>query len=320
MKKINPEIKMKKSAAGIDIGGTNTKAGLVSENGEVTSRLSFPTTDFSQISEYKSFLGKKISEMAAENETEITGIGIGAPNGNYYTGKIEYAPNLPWQGLVEMTTGIIPGITASITNDANAAAIGEKKFGKAKDYTDFIVVTLGTGIGGGIFVDSKLLYGKYGFAGEIGHIKAVMDGRKCNCGRRGCIERYASARGFVETAREILERNSNSSILTRIPPERLTAEDIYEAALLKDETALDIFNYTAKLLASFFADLVHIFSPEAIIVAGGLVKSGNILMDPIKKYFKTEILETYRDNKVIITTSSLPEQDAAILGAASLVL
>ena len=311
---------MKKATAGIDIGGTNTKAGLVTENGEIISRFSFPTTDFREISEYKSFLGKNISAMAEKNNAEITGIGIGAPNGNYYSGKIEYAPNLPWQGLVEMTTGIIPGITTLITNDANAAAIGEKKFGKARDYSDFIVVTLGTGIGGGIFTDSKLLYGKYGFAGEIGHIKAVPGGRKCNCGRQGCIERYASATGFVETAREILERDSNSSILTRIAPENLTAKDIYDAALLKDETALDVFNYTGKLLASFFADLVHIFSPEAIIVAGGLIKSGHILMDPIKYHFEKEKLKIYKTNKVEITTSSLPEQDAAILGAASLAI
>ena len=311
---------MEKAAAGIDIGGTNTKAGLVSGNGEIISRFSFPTTDFREIAEYKSFLGKKISDMAAENNAEITGIGIGAPNGNYYSGKIEYAPNLPWKGLVEMTAGIIPGVKTLITNDANAAAIGEKRFGKAKNYSDFIVVTLGTGIGGGIFTDSKLLYGKYGFAGEIGHIKAVPGGRQCNCGRKGCIERYASATGFVETAREILERDSHSSILSGIAPEAITAKDIYEAALLKDETALDVFNYTGKLLASFFADLVHIFSPEAIIVAGGLIKSGHILMDPLKLHFEKEILEIYKNNKVEITTSSLPEQDAAILGAASLAI
>ncbi len=311
---------MKKLTAGIDIGGTNTKAGIVSEEGEIISRVSFPTTDFSEVEKYKAHLGEIINHMAEENDAEITAIGIGAPNGNYYTGKIEYAPNLPWQGLVDITSGILPGIKASITNDANAAAIGEKHFGKARNYTDFIVVTLGTGIGGGIFTDSKLLYGKYGFAGEIGHIKAVPDGRKCNCGRKGCIERYASATGFVETALEFLGRDTRSSILNRINPGKLTAKDIYEAALIEDETALDIFNYTGKLLASFFADLVHIFSPESIIVSGGLIKSGNILLDPVKKHFKSEVLATYRNNKVEITTSSLPEQDAAILGAASLVI
>lgn len=198
--------------------------------------------------------------------------------------------------------------------------LGKRDLEKQKNYTDFIVVTLGTGIGGGIFTDSKLLYGKYGFAGEIGHIKAVPDGRKCNCGRKGCIERYASATGFVETAKEILERDSSSTILNRIDLKHLTAKDIYDAALLKDETALDVFNYTGKLLASFFADLVHIFSPESIIVAGGLIKSGEILLNPVKKYFEKEILETYKGGKVEITTSSLPEQDAAILGAASLVI
>ena len=309
-----------KAAAGIDIGGTNTKVGIVTEEGKIIDRTSFPTTDFTNIESFKSQLNKIIKEMGENCSIEIKSIGIGAPNGNFYSGKIEYAPNLPWQGLVDMTSGILPGITASITNDANAAAIGEKRFGKAKNYTDFIVVTLGTGIGGGIFTDSKLLYGKYGFAGEIGHIKAVPDGRKCNCGRKGCIERYASATGFVETAREILERDSSSTILKRIDLQHLTAKDIYDAALLKDETALDVFNYTGKLLASFFADLVHIFSPESIIVAGGLIKSGDILMSPINKYFKKEVIETYKSGKVEITTSSLPEQDAAILGAASLVI
>ncbi len=312
---------MKKYSAGIDIGGTNTKVGIVSHEGEIVGRDSFPTADYPEIGSFKSHLSETISRIADENNITVSGIGIGAPNGNFYTGKIEYAPNLPWRGLVDMTSGILPGINSLITNDANAAALGEKNFGKAKNYTDFIVVTLGTGIGGGIFTDSKLLYGKYGFAGEIGHIKAVPDGRKCNCGRKGCIERYASATGFVETAKEIMDRDSQKlSILNRIGKDNLTAKEIYDAALLEDETALDIFNYTGKLLASFFADLVHIFSPEAIIVAGGLIKSGNILLDPVKKYFEREVLETYKTHKVEITTSSLPEQDAAILGAASLVI
>ncbi len=311
---------MKKSSAGIDIGGTNTKAGLVSGSGKIIERISFPTRDFKEIADYKSCLGRVLKKMAADNNTEITGIGIGAPNGNFYTGKIEYAPNLPWQGIVEITTGIIPGIKSLVTNDANAAAIGEKRFGKAKEYTDFIVVTLGTGIGGGIFTGSKLLYGKYGSAGEIGHVKVVPGGRQCNCGRKGCIERYASATGFIETAEEFLKKNPDSIIKDSMQSGSLTAKDIYNAALLGDKTALDIFNYTGKVLASFFADLVHVFSPEAIIITGGLAKSGKILLDPVNKYFNREVLKTYKHHKVEITTSSLPEQDAAILGAASLVI
>lgn len=309
---------MNSYAAGIDIGGTNTKAGIVSDKGDIIDRRSFPTADFKTLKEYKLFLGSTVTDMCRNNNVKLTGIGIGAPNGNYYTGKIEYAPNLPWTGILDITTDLVPGVRGVLTNDANAAAIGEKKFGRASEYTDFIVVTLGTGIGGGIFINSELLYGKYGFAGEIGHIIAVSGGRKCNCGRKGCIERYASATGFVETAKEILERDSSESILSQL--ESLTAKDIYEAALLEDKTAIDIFNYTAKLLASFFADLVHIFSPEAIIVAGGLVKSGDMLLDPVRKYFRDETLEIYKNHKVEITTSTLPEQDAAILGAASLVL
>jgi glucokinase len=307
-------------AAGIDIGGTNTKAGIVSDKGDIIDRRSFPTADFKTLKEYKSFLSSIVNEMCRKNKVTLSGIGIGAPNGNYYTGKIEYAPNLPWKGILDITTDLVPGIRGVLTNDANAAAIGEKKFGKASEYTDFIVVTLGTGIGGGIFINSEILYGKYGFAGEIGHIIAVSEGRKCNCGRKGCIERYASATGFVETAKEILERNSSGSILSQLDQKNLSGKDIYEAALLEDKTALDIFNYTAKLLASFFADLVHIFSPEAIIVAGGLAKSGDLLLDPVRKYFKEETLEIYKNHNVEITTSTLPEQDAAILGAASLVL
>lgn len=311
---------MNSFAAGIDIGGTNTKAGIVSDKGDIIDRRSFPTANFKTLKEYKSFLSSTITQMCRKNNVKLTGIGIGAPNGNYYTGKIEYAPNLPWPGILDITSNLVPGVQGVLTNDANAAAIGEKKFGKASEYTDFIVVTLGTGIGGGIFVNSELLYGKYGYAGEIGHIIAVSGGRKCNCGRNGCIERYASATGFVETAKEILARDSSGSILSQLDQKNLSAKDIYDAALLKDKTALDIFNYTAKLLASFFADLVHIFSPEAIIVAGGLAKSGEILLDPVKKYFKDEILEIYRTHNVEISTSTLPEQDAAILGAASLVL
>ena len=311
---------MSKFFAGIDIGGTNTKIGIVSKNGEILKREAFPTADYPVLENYKSFLKETISRMSIESGTQISGIGIGAPNGNHYTGSIEFAPNLPWEGVVDITSGINDSVPVILTNDANAAAIGEKQFGRAKNLSDFIVVTLGTGIGGGIYTDSKLLYGKFGFAGEIGHTIAVINGRKCNCGRNGCIERYASATGFIETAREILSRDKKGSILRRIPLEKLSARDVYEAALLEDSTALGIFSYTAKILASFFADLVHIFSPEAIIVSGGLAKSGKILLGPVREYFRSEVLEIYHRNSILITTSSLPEQDAAILGAASLVI
>jgi len=310
---------MNKYAAGIDIGGTNTKIGIVSDDGKVLEKTILQTGDYSTPSIFKKRLHSELTAMIKSAGSDICGIGIGAPNANIYSGCIEFAPNLPWKGMVDLKEGLDDLAPVKVTNDANAAALGEKLFGTASGFSDFIVVTLGTGVGGGIFCDSKLLYGKFGFAGEIGHITAVPGGRQCNCGRKGCVEKYCSAGGIVWTALELLGDDKNKSILDKHDKNSLTTRIIYEAALKGDKTALDIFDITARYLASFFNDLVNIFSSEAIIVSGGVAKSGEILFKPLEKYFRQELIEFYRDKNIKLLRSALPQQDSAIIGAASLV-
>ncbi|MDX9801128.1 MAG: ROK family protein [Spirochaetia bacterium] len=311
---------MKKYAAGIDIGGTNTKIGIVSNNGDVCSRTALETGSYSTPSDFKKAIRSELITLTDAPKIKLCGIGIGAPNANIYSGSIEFAPNLPWKGIVKLNDGLDDLAPVLVTNDANAAAIGEKLFGAARDFSDFIVVTLGTGVGGGIFCDSKLLYGKYGFAGEIGHITAVPGGRKCNCGRKGCVEKYCSAGGIVTTALELIKNYKGRTSLEKYDADTLTTRVIYEKALQGDEAAVETFDITARYLASFFNDLVNIFSPEAIIISGGVAKSGDILLTPLEKYFRQELIEFYRDKNIRLLRSTLPGQDSAIIGAASLSL
>ena len=306
-------------AAGIDIGGTNTKIGIVSDRGEILSRKVIRTFDYRTPELFKSEIIKILNESAGSFGPEISGIGIGAPNANYYTGCIEFAPNLPWKGIIDLVKGLDYSGPVRITNDANAAAVGEKLFGAARDFTDFITVTLGTGVGGGIFCDSKLLYGKFGMAGEIGHVVSVPGGRKCNCGRKGCIERYCAAGGLVETALELVNTAEyGKSSLKGFDSKTLTTKIIYDAAIEGDAAALKTFDMTACYLASFLSDLVNLFSPEAIIISGGVAKSGSVLLDPLEKYFRNDLMEYYAGKEIRLMRSALPEQDAAIIGAASL--
>ncbi|MCP5514471.1 MAG: ROK family protein [Spirochaetales bacterium] len=310
---------MKNYAAGIDIGGTNTKIGIVSDDGRVLERTILQTREYSTPSIYKKRVRSELVSMITSMDIEICGIGIGAPNANIYSGCIEFAPNLPWKGMVDLKEGLDDLAPVKVTNDANAAALGEKLFGAASGFSDFIVVTLGTGVGGGIFCDSKLLYGKFGFAGEIGHITAVPGGRQCNCGRKGCVEKYCSAGGIVTTALELFSEHRNKSKLDKYDKNTLTTRIIYEAALEGDKTALETFDTTASYLASFFNDLLNIFSSEAIIISGGVAQSGEILLKPLEKYFRQELIEFYREKDIKLLLSALPQQDSAIIGAASLV-
>ena len=311
---------MAKYFIGIDIGGTNTKIGIVSEKGEIIEKRNITTWDFPKAQLFKEELKRVIKDMEQKNKIKISGIGIGAPNANMHTSSIESPPNLPWKEGVNLKEGLCDIALVSVTNDANAAAIGEKKFGCAAGFSDFIVVTLGTGLGGGIFCNSKLLLGKYGYAGEIGHIVAEHGGRSCNCGRKGCIEKYCSAGGIVRTALEIIKKNNPNTILKNYNPSALTAKIIAEAAYKGDSTAIETFDITAKYLASFCNDLLNIFSLEAIIFSGGVSESNEILFKPLEKYFKEEMLEIYKNKNIKLLKSSLAQQDAAIVGAASLVM
>lgn len=304
-------------ALGIDIGGTGTAFGLVDRRGNVVTRGSMPTKGHNTVGDYiaalRAHLHPLISDAGMDN---IAGIGIGAPNGNYFTGEIVFAPNLPWHGIIPLARLVNEelGLKTTVTNDANAAAIGEMMYGAAKGMKDFIIVTLGTGVGSGFVANGELIYGHDGFAGELGHVIAIRDGRKCGCGRHGCLETYTSATGIVRTAEEWLAQRNDDTLLRG---QQLTSKKIQEAAAAGDEMALDIFDYTGKILGQTLADAMAITSPEAIILFGGLAKAGDLLMDPVKKYFEANVLKIYA-NKVSFLRSAFEEDDAAILGASAL--
>jgi glucokinase len=258
---------------------------------------------------------------------QINGIGLGAPNANYYSGNIELAANLKWKGTIPLRQLAEQafGLPATVTNDANATAIGEMIYGAAKGMKDFIIITLGTGVGSGFVSNGQLIYGHDGFAGELGHVIAVRDGRSCGCGRKGCLETYASATGIVRTANELLEHNPSHA--TDGHPDwlqtvyqnggEITSSGIHKAALAGDPLALEIFDFTGKILGQTLADIVAITSPEAIIFFGGLTKAGDFILKPSKKYMEENLLAIFK-NKIEIIPSGLSERDAAILGAAAL--
>jgi glucokinase len=307
-------------ALGIDMGGTNTAYGFVNSRGEIVRKGSLPTTGHSGVEGFVADLKNTLAPVAAQLGTDnIIGVGIGAPNGNIYTGEIVFAPNMPWKGVIPMArlVGDALGIKATLTNDANAAGIGEMMYGAAKGMKDFILVTLGTGLGSGFVANGHMIYGHDGLAGELGHVIAVRDGRKCNCGRYGCLERYASATGIVITAEEWLAQRRDATIL-RTHDGKLTAKDIQDAAHTGDAMALELYEYTGKILGQTLADMVAITSPQAIIFFGGLANAGDMLLHPIKKHLEDNLLNIYK-NKVRIMQSALPDADAAILGASALV-
>ncbi len=304
---------------GIDIGGTNSVMGIVDKKGVILFEACIPTKDFPDINDFIEAAFIKLSpEINRLGIMHFKGIGIGAPNGNYYNGSIEFAPNLIWKGIIPLAKLFNEKfkLESFVTNDANAAAIGEMMYGAAKGMNDFIMVTLGTGVGSGFVANGKMIYGHDGFAGELGHTIAVRDGRICGCGRKGCLETYTSATGIVRTAHEFLENRTEESLLRHVTV--LSSKDIYEAAVQQDKLALDIFDFTGKILGQSLADAVAITSPEAIILFGGLAQAGPYIFEPTKKYLEDNLLIIYK-NKIKLLPSELKESDVAILGAAALV-
>ena len=305
---------------GIDIGGTNTVFGVVDARGTILYSGSIKTGKYADVNDYVAELAKGLKSVIdqAGGPDKIKGVGVGAPNGNFFNGCIEFAPNLPWKGkipLAQLISEQIDGIPVALTNDANAAAIGEMTYGAARGMKDFIVITLGTGVGSGIVVGGNLVYGHDGFAGELGHvIMRRNNGRQCGCGRQGCLEAYASATGVARTAREYLEIRKDESVLRDLDPDEITSKDVYDAAMKNDKIALEIFEATGSMLGEAFADFA---SPEAIILFGGLTKAGDLIMNPIKRSMEKNMLKVYA-GKTKLLFSQLKESDAAVLGASAL--
>lgn len=309
---------------GIDVGGQTSKLGIVDARGNVLARRVIRTDTFGTDADaYISALADAVKAIIAESGKEgcIRGIGVGAPNGNYYTGEVAFAPNIAWAAnqavpFSAMLTKKVGGIPVSLTNDANAAAVGEMTYGVARGMKNFIMITLGTGVGSGIVINGQLVYGHDGFAGELGHVCVVRhNGRQCGCGRTGCLEAYCSAMGVARTAREWLEMSDEPSVLRSI--DNITSKDVYDAAKEGDKLALKIFDYTGTLLGTAFSDFVAFSAPEAIVLFGGLARSREFIDAPINKALNENVLKIWK-NKVKIIYSSLKESDAAILGASAL--
>ena len=308
---------------GIDIGGQTTKCGIVDARGTVLSQTVIRSDNHTDVTAFIAELAEALNHIIAEAKAEgqIRGIGVGAPNGNYYTGTIEGAVNLVWGGtktipFAKMLSEQMNGIPVSLTNDANAAAMGEMTYGAARGMKNFIMITLGTGVGSGIVIDGNVVYGHDGFAGELGHTCAVRhNGRQCNCGKTGCLEAYTSAIGVARTAREWLEMSDEPSVLRSL--DKITSKDVYEAAKEGDKLALKVFDFTGRMLGESFADFIAFSAPEAIVLFGGLARSKEFLTEPILNAMNANVLPLWRD-KVKLVYSSLKESDAAILGASAL--
>ena len=308
---------------GIDVGGQTTKLGVVDARGTVLSQTVIRTDTYTDIEPYIAELAEALNKIIKESNTEgiVKGIGVGAPNGNYYTGTIENAVNLSWGGsktieFVKLLSEAMNGLPVALTNDANAAAVGEMTYGAARGMKNFIMITLGTGVGSGIVINGDVVYGHDGFAGELGHVAAVRNnGRTCKCGKTGCLETYASAIGMARTAREWLELSDEPSLLRSL--DNITSKDVYEAAKEGDKLALKVFDFTGKMLGRSFADFIAFSSPEAIVLFGGLARAKEFLVGPIEEAMNANVLPLWR-NKVKIVFSQLKESDAAILGASAL--
>src|SRR5258705_1981236 len=294
-----------KLVAGIDIGGTNSRFGIVDANGKILAHNSINTTDFPDAKKMAKTIARKIADLMP-NDADLVGAGIGAPNGNFFRGTIEHAPNLQWKGVVPLSKYFSDALHCKtvLTNDAKAAALGEMLFGGAKGMKDFIFITLGTGLGSGIVVNGELVYGYDGFAGEVGHVIVVPGGRPCGCGRKGCLERYCSATGIVITYLDNRKKRKAKS-------DFIDAKYIYELALKGDKAAVDAFNYTGEMLGLSLANSVAYTMPEAIFLFGGLAQAGKLIFNPVKKSFEKNLLPIYK-KKVKILLSKLREDDAAI--------
>ncbi len=314
---------MNKLALGIDVGGTNTKFGIVNHRGEILHRGDIPTTGFNKVEEYIDAVYNAVEPLiAVVGKQNIKGIGIGAPNGNFYKGTIEYAPNLNWKGVIPFTQLMEERfqLPAALTNDANAAAVGEMIYGAAKGMKDFITITLGTGVGSGIVANGKMIYGHDGFAGELGHTVIIPNGRP-HWGTllKGSLEAYCSATGVGITAKELLEKPEHqSSLLHQFEAEKITSKEVHDCALKGDKTAIEIFNFTGEILGRALANFVMFSSPEAIILFGGLTKAGDFILSPTRAHMEANLLPIFQ-KKIKILFSELRESDAAILGASALI-
>ncbi len=309
---------------GIDLGGQTAKFGIVDARGNVLKQTAIRSNTQNNPEEFINDLAEGIKKLIDKEYdiNDIRGIGVGAPNGNYYTGCIENAANLTWAKnqvvhFADMLSERV-GVPVALTNDANAAAVGEMTYGAARGMKNFIMITLGTGVGSGIVINGNVVYGHDGFAGELGHTCAVRNnGRICGCGKTGCLETYASAMGVARTAREIIELTDRKTLLRNIPAENITSKDVFDAAIEGDEVAKDIFAFTGRMLGEKFADFVAFSAPEAIILFGGLTKAGDLIYKPIVESMNLNLMPIWR-GKIKVLFSTLNESDAAILGASAL--
>lgn len=309
-------------ALGIDIGGTNTKYGIVNHRGAILAKGSIKTDDYDTLEDFADALYEKTKPLLDEfcSGQNFRGVGVGAPNGNYYTGTVEYAPNLPWKGVLRLGDVFSTrfGKPCTVTNDANAAALGEMMYGAARGMKDFIMITLGTGVGSGIVANGQLIYGHDGFAGELGHTIVKPGGRKhWSTGSEGSLEAYASATGIAITAKK-MRAEFPESMLNNYPEESINSKTVHECALAGDETAIEVFRYTGQKLGEALANFVMFSSPEAILLFGGVIKAGELLLKPTKLHMERNLLPIFR-GKVRLVFSELDEADAAILGASALV-
>lgn len=310
-------------AIGIDVGGTGTKFGIVDRNGNILFSSEISTRGHAEVQSFIEELHQQLYPLIqkAGGPGRMIGIGMGAPNGNYYTGTVEYAPNLPWKGIIPLSKLVEDKfkLPVVLTNDANAAAIGENMYGAAQGMKDFIMITLGTGVGSGIVANGKLVYGHDGFAGELGHVIVIPNGRlHKGTGKYGSLESYASATGVRLTALEMLNNSTEESLLRNTPIDEIDSKVVYEAAIKGDKLAKEIFEFTGKILGLALANFVMFSSPEAIILFGGLTKAGELILKPTQENMELNLIQVF-ENKVKILVSHLKEADAAILGASALV-
>lgn len=315
---------LKPYVIGLDLGGTNSVFGIVDSRGEIKATTAIKTQAYTNVADYVNASLEALNVIIEQvgGIGTIKAMGIGAPNGNYYNGTIEFAPNLIWghDGVVplaDMFSKGLGGIPVALTNDANAAAIGEMTYGVARGLKNFIVITLGTGVGSGIVVNGQVIYGSDGFAGELGHVIVKREGgRSCGCGRHGCLETYCSATGVARSAREFLEKTTTPSVLRDLKPENITSLDVSLAAEKGDQLALDVYAFTGKMLGEACADFAAFSSPEAFIFFGGLTKAGDLLMKPLKKAYDENVLKIFKD-KAKFLISGLEGSSAAVLGASA---
>jgi glucokinase len=311
-------------AIGVDIGGTNTKFGIVNHRGEIIHKGELRTDAHATAESFIEALHAAlvpILEKQQQEDYKIKGVGIGAPNGNFYTGTIEYAPNLQWKGVIPLAKMVSEKfwVPCSLTNDANAAAVGEMMYGAARGMRDFIMITLGTGVGSGIVANGQLIYGHDGFAGELGHTIIRPGGRKhWSTKLDGSLEAYCSATGIVLTAKELLEQTEQKSLMRQYKPGELTSKIVFDCAKAGDELAKEAYRFTGQILGESLANFIMFSSPEAIILFGGVIKAGELIMEPTKEHMEKNLLPIFQ-NKIKLVFSELREADAAILGASALV-